>query len=100
MTDEQEARRIRGSIDGCGVQDSRTHYHFNAHVLAERMGRLERQLAKLLGISGPLFGHLTWVRLQKNGKSRNIYNAGWSSLVARRAHNAPNANRLCRIQTT
>jgi hypothetical protein len=26
--------------------------------------------------------------------------AGWSSLVARRAHNAPNANRLCRIQTT
>jgi hypothetical protein len=32
-------------------------------------------------------------------KSRSIYDAGWSSLVARRAHNAPN-NRLCRIQTT
>ena len=26
--------------------------------------------------------------------------AGWSSLVARRAHNAPNVNRLCQIQTT
>jgi hypothetical protein len=25
--------------------------------------------------------------LQKCGKSRNIYGAGWSSLVARRAHN-------------
>jgi hypothetical protein len=25
--------------------------------------------------------------LQKNGKSRIIYGAGWSSLVARRAHN-------------
>jgi hypothetical protein len=30
---------------------------------------------------------LKWVRLQKNGKSRSIYDAGWSSLVARRAHN-------------
>jgi hypothetical protein len=38
--------------------------------------------------------------LQKKGKSRSIYGAGWSSLVARRAHNAPNVNRLCRIQTT
>jgi hypothetical protein len=27
------------------------------------------------------------VRLQKSGKSRSIYSAGWSSLVARRAHN-------------
>ena len=27
------------------------------------------------------------VRLQKSGKSRNIFSAGWSSLVARRAHN-------------
>ena len=27
------------------------------------------------------------VRLQKGGKSRNINGAGWSSLVARRAHN-------------
>ena len=27
------------------------------------------------------------VRLQKGGKSRNINDAGWSSLVARRAHN-------------
>ena len=26
--------------------------------------------------------------------------AGWSSLVARRAHNAPNVMWLCRIQTT
>jgi hypothetical protein len=38
--------------------------------------------------------------LQNIGKSRSIYDAGWSSLVARRAHNAPNANRLYRIQTT
>src|ERR1700677_3272169 len=28
-----------------------------------------------------------WVRLQESGKSRSIYSAGWSSLVARRAHN-------------
>jgi hypothetical protein len=34
-----------------------------------------------------LIGHLMWVRLQKSGKSRSIYSAGWSSLVARRAHN-------------
>src|SRR5580658_2226875 len=27
------------------------------------------------------------VRLQKKGESRTIYDAGWSSLVARRAHN-------------
>ena len=27
------------------------------------------------------------LRLQKSGKSRNINDAGWSSLVARRAHN-------------
>ena len=38
--------------------------------------------------------------LQKSGKSRSIYSAGWSSLVARRAHNAPITHRLCRIQTT
>ena len=43
---------------------------------------------------------LTGMRLQKEGESRSSYDAGWSSLVARRAHNAPNANRLCRIQTT
>jgi hypothetical protein len=34
-----------------------------------------------------LIGHLTRVRLQKNGKTRTIFIAGWSSLVARRAHN-------------
>jgi hypothetical protein len=37
-----------------------------------------------------LIGHLTdltAVELQKSGKSRNIIDAGWSSLVARRAHN-------------
>ena len=34
-----------------------------------------------------LIGHLTRVRLQNSGKSRSIYSAGWSSLVARRAHN-------------
>ena len=27
------------------------------------------------------------MRLQKKGESRTIYDAGWSSLVARRAHN-------------
>ena len=27
------------------------------------------------------------LQLQKSGKSRSIYDAGWSSLVARRAHN-------------
>ena len=32
-------------------------------------------------------GRLTQVRLQKKGESRTIYDAGWSSLVARRAHN-------------
>ena len=30
---------------------------------------------------------LTGMRLQKEGESRSIYDAGWSSLVARRAHN-------------
>jgi hypothetical protein len=30
---------------------------------------------------------LVGVTLQKNGKSGSIYDAGWSSLVARRAHN-------------
>jgi hypothetical protein len=34
-----------------------------------------------------LIRHLTAVKLQKSGKSRNINDAGWSSLVARRAHN-------------
>jgi hypothetical protein len=34
-----------------------------------------------------LIGHLRQVRLRKSGKSRSIYDAGWSSLVARRAHN-------------
>jgi hypothetical protein len=34
-----------------------------------------------------MIGRLTRVRLQKNGESRSIYDAGWSSLVARRAHN-------------
>jgi hypothetical protein len=34
-----------------------------------------------------LIGHLKWARLQKSSKSRSICGAGWSSLVARRAHN-------------
>jgi hypothetical protein len=34
-----------------------------------------------------LIGHLTRAWLQKKCKSRSIYDAGWSSLVARRAHN-------------
>src|ERR1700686_2965284 len=34
-----------------------------------------------------LIGHLMWVRLQKSSKSHSIHDAGWSSLVARRAHN-------------
>jgi hypothetical protein len=29
-----------------------------------------------------------WVWLQKSGKSRSTYDAGWSSLVARRAERA------------
>ena len=32
-----------------------------------------------------IVGHLRRVRLSKSGKPR-VYNAGWSSLVARRAH--------------
>jgi len=64
----------------------------------------EQVVGRGLCVSVPQFwaliGHLKWVRLQKSGKSRSICSAGWSSLVARRAHNAPNANRLCRIQTT
>jgi hypothetical protein len=46
------------------------------------------------------------VRLQKKGESRTIYDAGWSSLVARRAHNpevvgsnpTPATNYLKRLQ--
>jgi hypothetical protein len=34
-----------------------------------------------------LIRHLTQARLQKSSKARSIYDAGWSSLVARRAHN-------------
>src|SRR5258708_15195431 len=34
-----------------------------------------------------LIGHLRVEQLQKRRKSRSIYDAGWSSLVARRAHN-------------
>src|SRR5229473_5123996 len=44
-----------------------------------------------LSVSAPgfwaLIGHLMWVRLQNSGKWRSINGAGWSSLVARRAHN-------------
>src|SRR5665213_1485995 len=46
---------------------------------------------KSLSVTEPEFwalnGHLTWLRLQKGNKSSSIYDAGWSSLVARRAHN-------------
>ena len=44
-----------------------------------------------LSVSAPefwaLIGHLMRVRLQESCKSRSINGAGWSSLVARRAHN-------------
>jgi hypothetical protein len=60
-----------------------TTLNIYAHALAEHMEQYERQRAPILGT----FGHLMWVRLQKSGKSRSIYSAGWSSLVARRAHN-------------
>ena len=60
-----------------------------AHVLAEHMEQFERQRARILGTyrAPEVLKCLKWVRLQKNGKSRSIYDAGWSSLVARRAHN-------------
>ena len=54
-----------------------------AHALAEHMEQFERQRARILAF----IGRLTRVRLQKKGKARSIYDAGWSSLVARRAHN-------------
>ena len=45
-----------------------------------------------------LNGHLSICRTEA---SRVVsMSAGWSSLVARRAHNAPNVTWLCRIQTT
>jgi len=37
--------------------------------------------------------------LHESRKSRGSYAAGWSGLIARRAHKAPIINRLCRIQT-
>ena len=60
-----------------------TTLNIYAHVLAEHMEQFERQRARILGT----YRAPEWVRLQKSGKSRSIYSAGWSSLVARRAHN-------------
>jgi len=60
-----------------------TTLNIYAHVLAEHMEQFERQRARILGA----VGRLTRVRLQKRRKARTIYDAGWSSLVARRAHN-------------
>ena len=60
-----------------------TTLNIYAHTLAEHMEQFERQRARILGG----VGHLTRLRLHKNGKARSIYDAGWSSLVARRAHN-------------
>ena len=60
-----------------------TTLNIYAHALAERIEQFERQRVRILGG----VGHLTRLRLHKNGKARSIYDAGWSSLVARRAHN-------------
>ncbi len=60
-----------------------TTLNIYAHVLAEHMEKFELQRARILGTKR----HLRQVKLQKSGKSRNINDAGWSSLVARRAHN-------------
>jgi hypothetical protein len=62
-----------------------TTLNIYAHVLAEHLEQFERQRARFLA----LIWHLTRLELQKSGKSRSINDAGWSSLVARRAHNPP-----------
>jgi hypothetical protein len=54
--------------------------------MAEHMEQFDFSVPEFWALIGHL-KHLKWVRLQKNGKSRSIYDAGWSSLVARRAHN-------------
>jgi hypothetical protein len=52
-------------------------------LLAELVEQFERQDARILGTYRVPYE----VRLQKKRESRTIYGAGWSSLVARRAHN-------------
>ena len=52
-------------------------------LLAELVEQFERQDARILGTYRVPYE----VRLQKKRESRTIYDAGWSSLVARRAHN-------------
>jgi hypothetical protein len=64
-----------------------TTLNIYAHVLAEHLEQFERQRGRFWALIGHLTG--TWRRseLQKSSKSRSINDAGWSSLVARRAHN-------------
>jgi integrase len=66
-----------------------TTLNIYTHVLAEHLEQFEVSVPKFSEFR-PLIGHLTdltAVELHKSGKSRNINDAGWSSLVARRAHN-------------
>src|SRR5271170_4746811 len=58
-------------------------FNVSARVLAEHVEQFERQDARILGT----YRAADEVRLQKKRESRTIYDAGWSSLVARRAHN-------------
>jgi len=88
LTDRRDPRRLTCGECGKDFSDVRSmadHYPCKAsHELEYRA----------------LIGHLKLWELQKSSKSRSINDAGWSSLVARRAHKTPCHAWPCWIQTT
>src|SRR6516225_10860669 len=64
-----------------------TTLNIYAQVLTEHLEQFEQRRAPVLGKFWAPNRYWNRGELQKSSKSRNINDAGWSSLVARRAHN-------------